>query len=416
MLSTLSLVFFLAWRFISGTKESSIRLMIRISFFAIIIGAFALTLVAAIMSGIEKATHEKLQGINPDIIIRSGGKALAYDKIAHVLEQEYSSLIAATSPQALSHALITVNEESSTPTVVAMIGIDPQKQEATTSLSTMIEQSSVQQPKNYPLQHLVTDKSVLIGKQLAQLLGVKVGDSLALLFVPDEQPQTTHITLHRSLVTVGGIFTTGIDEYDTNVVFCSLPLFFDLFPHEGTSTIGIKLRPQVSTASTLKLLKQRFSSLSVLSWQDLYSPLVAALALEKYAMFVILLLISLMASMSIVSVLFMMVTHKRTDIAVLISMGMSQRTCSYIFICIGMGIALSAACIGIFGAAIMSWLLNTYPLITLPDVYYITHLPAKISWPLIAIVLIITLLLSFLATWLPVRRLRKITIPNILKN
>lgn len=412
MLSSYLLAPFLAWRFIHGTREGSIRLMMRVCFFGIALGTFALTLVAAIMNGFEKATHSKLQGINTDIIIRAGGKPLAYDKIAAVLKQDYSTLVAAASPQSMGHALITPDTtQEMQPAVVGVLGIDPELQAKTSTLA-----STVIDPAGTSLLPLQNESTVMLGEHLAQLLGVAVGDSLSLLFVPDEEPTTSTITLSRTKVIVGGIFKTGIDEYDANIMLCSLKLFHELFPEMGITQIGIKLQPNVNAQQTLTLLRNRFNSLQLFSWKELYPAIVEALALEKYAMFIILALITLVASMSIISLLFMIVTHKRTDIAIFTTMGMSRHTLVAVFIFIGVAVAMTAAMVGLVLAVIASWLLNTYPIIKLPDVYYVSHVPAELSWPLIGAILFLTLALSFLATWLPVQRIRKLNIPTVLKN
>ena len=412
MITLFGISSFIAWRFVRGTQESSIRLMMRICFFGIAIGTFALTLVAAVMNGFEKATHQKLQGINSDIIIRSNGKPIDYDKVASVLTKEYNSSLEASSPQAINHLLITTKNttEPSMPNVAGIIGIDPLKQGVISTLEkTLIK------PADATLSSILQPSHILIGEQLANLLGIRVGDQVSLLFVTDEEPVDDSIMLSRSSATVGGIFKTGIDEYDTNMIFCSLDYFSELFPRTGITSIGLKLRPGVSP-SIIRSLQDRFSTLQVISWKDLYLPLVAALALEKYAMFLILILITLVASMSIVSLLFMMVTHKQPDIAILATMGMSHRAIACIFIIIGMGITMAATLTGILLAAIASWFLNTYPLIKLPDVYYVTHLPASLPWSLVATVIAITLFLSFCATWFPAQRIRKLSLSTIFKN
>lgn len=384
--------------------------MMRICFFGIAISTFALTLVAAIMTGFEKATHEKLQGINTDIIIRSE-QCINYEKVDAVLKQDYNHLVAASSPQSLGHALISNEDEASTPAVVIIIGIDPDKQAATSTLAT-----TIREPQNKAFSSLFHNRSLIIGEQLAHLLGTYVGDPVSLLFAPQEEPTSKTVTLSRSKAIIGGIFKTGIDEYDTNVIFCSKDLFADLFPEAGITTIGIKVRASTDASKTLLVLKKRFSSLQVYSWKDLYPAIVEALALEKFAMVIILILISLMASMSIVSLLFMIVTHKRADIAILATMGMSQSNIGTIFILMGMGVAMAATITGLTLALGASWLLTTYQLIKLPDAYYVSHLPAHVSWPLVGAVLGITTLLSFLATWLPARRASKLNTSAVLKS
>jgi len=149
--------------------------------------------------------------------------------------------------------------------------------------------------------------------------------------------------------------------------------------------------------------------------EQLYPALLEALKLEKYAMFLILALITLVASMSIISLLFMQITQKRADIAILKSMGLSAGNISKIFLYVGITIAFFGSAIGLGLAFVAGWLLEKYPFIQLPDAYYVSHLPAKMEWPIFIAVFAIVMILSFLSTWIPARRTKKINISRILR-
>src|SRR5207302_1389175 len=148
---------------------------------------------------------------------------------------------------------------------------------------------------------------------------------------------------------------------------------------------------------------------------DLYPALISALKLEKYALILILLLITMVASMNIIALLFMQITQKRPDIAILYAMGMRPKQIVSIFMLMGMLIASIASASGIFLAWIASLLLERYPFIELPDVYYVTHLPANMDWSLAITVFITIMLLNFMATWYTARRTQHIKIADVLR-
>ncbi len=399
---------FFAYRFFkSSTHERSISSMMLVCFLALMIGSFSLTLVLAIMNGFEQETHKKLQGIHSDIIVRAHGKSLAYEKIRSVLKQEFADVIAEITPYAFGHVLVQFGKEADISHPVTLIAINPE----TESLVTTLEQSLVNRQKK--LDEILHGNQILIGSPLAQELGVKEGDQVDLLYVPEGVQKKT-ITFATTTTDIGGLFKTGIDDIDTHAIFCSLGFFNNLFSEEGITQIGIKLRPQIPEEKTITLLKDRLH-LPVFSWKDLYQPLVSALLLEKYAMFLIILLVCLVACMNSISLLFMIIAQKQIDIALLRVMGMSQSSIIRIFLVLGFLITSSAASFGIFLAWLAALLLEKYPFIKLPDVYYVDHLPAHLTVEHSIIVFGLVCVISFIATVVPIWRIKKLSITHILK-
>ncbi len=397
----------LAQRYLWGTAyEKNISIMVRICFVSILIGSFALALVSAIMNGFELSAYEKMQGIHAQVIIRAYGNPLnekALNKILHNFND-----IKAFSPITMQHALIDNNEDTS---VVLFKGIDPIQEACVTNFEKKLEPINGVQPK---LSDLLYKNHVIIGKKLAQDLNIHPGDTINLLHAEDSQTRRNKITMAEHKAIIGGIFNTGIDEFDSSMIVGTLNFVKKLYPDSGVTQINIKLKPNVDEKKIIKQLQNKLN-LEVYSWKDLYPALVAALKLEKYAMFFILALITLVASMNIISLLFMQITQKRSDIAILHAIGAYPALIERIFLYMGMGIAATASIIGIVLAWIVSLILEYYPFITLPDIYYTTHLPAKMEWSLVITVFIVVMGLSFFATWLTARRTRTIKIANVLR-
>lgn len=395
----------LAWRFLKSSRdEKSISVMIKICFISILLSTFALTLVAAIMNGYEHATHEKLKGIHADVIITARGKSIDFKKLKEVIDTEFQGIVACISPVALSQVIIQGNKESTT--LCVLKGIDPLLEPQVSALKTMITTSSLSWDE------LLQGNTIFIGEKLSQQLGVSVGDTITILYGDDIL--NNKITFQSQQARIAALFKTGINEFDEYVILSSLSLFTELFS-QGISQVNVKLALATHEKKALTMLKSRFP-LEVSSWKDLYPALVSALALEKYAMFIILSLVILVASMNIVSLLFMFVTQKQGDIALLKSMGIADMPLMGIFIILGLCITLTASLCGIFLALGASWFLRNYPLIYLPDIYYVSHLPVYIDTSMIGMVLSITTVLSFLATLLPAYKIKHITVAQVLKN
>lgn len=405
------LPFLIAWRLVrTSSYERSISAMIKLCFWGICISTFALALIASIMKGFEEVTHQKIQGIHADLIIRSTARGLNYPAIQSIIKKDFSHLVAATTPSDIHHTLVTLQANNDVPSVAFVTSIDPATAPCVSSLAgTIIE------PVDVPFAELFKGRQVLVGKGLATELGAHTGDMLELL-VPSQDQESNYVSLEKIPAQIGGIFATGIDEFDMNGIFAAQHFVRStIAPDAQTTHINIKLKQGVDPHAAQQVLARRFAPLSVLGWYDLYPALVSALTLEKYAMLLILLLIVLIASMNTISLLFMYVTHKRRTIAVLFSLGMSQRAIIFSFMLIGISITVSAAVVGLAGAIAASFLIDHFQLIHLPDIYYSSYVPAHMSSTIVLSVFFAALILSLLATWYPTRQIRSIDVSHILK-
>ena len=127
-------------------------------------------------------------------------------------------------------------------------------------------------------------------------------------------------------------------------------------------------------------------------------------------MFCLLALITLVASMNMVSLLFMQVQAKRGDIAILKVMGMPSSQIKKIFVSIGLLISIVASTLGLLFSFVIGLFLQNYPIIQLPDVYYVSHLPAHMDIWQFVFVFCITLLISLVATLAPSSLAQKVNI------
>jgi len=408
-MNTVSLL--LAWRYVYSRKhERNISWMVVICFSSILVGSFALALVTAIMNGFEQETCKKLQGIHAAISIDAHGESLDWKAIKKVLDKEFPQIVAST-PTTSKQVIVTLPGSDDISNVVILRAIDPFTQQQVTTLKQMIEHRS---SDNF-WQNVISKNMILIGQSLAQNLEAKTGDSVSVLFIPEEgTTRTNALSFDQKDVRIGGTFKTGIDEFDNHIIYCSFAFLEHLFPDSGVTQIDLKLSGNVDEPSIIQQLKNRLH-LNVYSWKELYPALVSALKLEKYAMFLILLLIILVASMNIMSLLFTQIVQKRGDIAILKSLGMSNGAVRSIFLGMGMLIASIASISGIIIALLVCFLLKRYPCIKLPDAYYATHLPVSINPQACALIFFTIMVICFIATWLATSKATRITIASVLR-
>ena len=400
---------FLARRYLfHSAYEKNIAVMVRITFLSIFIGTFSLALVTAIMRGFEVSTHQKLQTIHPQVLISSDRQELNVSAITNVIKKEFP-LIVGASPWAQQHALIQHAQTENQPTVIVLKGIDPAREEQVTAIGQKITH-----PVGKNLSHAVTSNALAIGKKLAQELEVTVGDTTDLFYLDDMQTKKRKVTLDTTPVTIGAIFDTGIEEFDTTLAFCTLPFLQSLFPDTTIQNIGLKFAPNTNEQIQIDKLHKRLN-LDVYSWKKLYPALMSARVLEKYAMIFILLLITCVAMMNMISLLFTQITQKRSDIAILLAMGARPAQVARIFFLMGMIISCAATIAGLCAAVAACFFLERYPFITLPDIYYVTHLPAHMSMTILCVVFASIMAISLFAVWLATRSIKTINVCCVLR-
>jgi lipoprotein-releasing system permease protein len=400
----------IAWRYLKGSgQERSISVMVKICFIGIFIGSCSLALVMAIMEGFERATHEKMQGIHSQLIMKSNGNLLDTRSIEPMLKKEFPQIIG-YSPQSIGQTIVCAKGNNDLANVVMIKAIDPEKEALTSSIASKV----IQKTPGQTLASIIHDNHILIGSQAAATLNLSVGDTLELIYVANQAEHKKSLNLEKAEAVIAGIFKTGIEEFDSGLIFCSHELFKHMFNQEAVDQITLKLDPHANEDQTIQQLKSRFK-LEVFSWKDLYPALVSALKLEKYVMFIILALITLVAAMNMVSLLFMHIIQKKGDIAILKTMGMKNGQINAIFFIMGIIIASIASFCGLVAAWCIGLLLQRYPLITLPDAYYVTHIPVHLDLQIFACIFAVIMLMSILATWLPIRNIKNIHIANVLR-
>lgn len=403
----------IAWRYLTGSMyERSLSVMVIVSFVGIFIGSCALALVSAIMHGFDAQTRKQMQGIHPQALIQSY-EPIDFQHLAEVLKIEFpeiESIAPASSAFGLAHATAQENQHQS-PIVVMISAIDP---EATMRVTTLHEKIVTNTPLALLTSSAEHEDVVFIGSSLAESLCVEVGDSLDLLYASDQQPKNKKLQFNAHEVTVAGIIKTGYEDMDGRLVLCAYSLFDKLFPDIGIQEAHLKFAPSTHIPAAIAALKARLG-LDVYTWQDLYPAVLAALTLEEYVSFLVIALITLVASMNILALLFMQITSKRTDIALLKTMGLNASAITNIFIYMGLTIAAAASICGIACAAILSYCIDHYQLFPLPDVYYVSHVPAQMTMWIPFLVLGIVLSMSLFATIIPTRRIHTMSVASILR-
>lgn len=400
-------IFYFAQCFLTSKYQNpSIKIMIKTCQIAIMIATFALALIFSIMTGFEEATYQKMQSIYPDMIIDSNDQAidlLSWDLIA----QNNKKLIKNYAEQKIGNALLMASIDEN-PMMIIVHGINPNKE----GLVSNIESKIITPEKK--LENIIAENKIMIGDKLAKNLELSLGDSVMIL-CPKNQSDITSMQFTTHIAIINAIFKTGIEDFDAALIYCDQNFYAKIFPESDISHIHLQLT-NLQDEKKLKEILQKQIHADIYSWKDLYPSLLSALKLEKWAMFLILILIICVASMNIISVIFMYIAKKQRDIAILLCMGMTRQKIRAIFIWLSIFIAFPAASLGLLLAAMVGIILKNYPCLKLPDNIYDTqYLPIKLELHIFCVILILTVLISLLASLYATKNIKKINIVELLK-
>jgi len=154
----------------------------------------------------------------------------------------------------------------------------------------------------------------------------------------------------------------------------------------------------------------RADNVQIIDWTQSNNSFFAAVQVEQNVMFLILTLIILVAAFNVISSLIMMVKDKTRDIAVLRTLGAGRSAVMRIFLMCGASVGFTGTLIGFIIGVVFCWNIDTIQhwveaitgtSVFNPEVYYLTHLPARLDWHEVAQVVLMALVLSLLATLYP---------------
>jgi lipoprotein-releasing system permease protein len=244
---------------------------------------------------------------------------------------------------------------------------------------------------------------LVIGNELAETLGVSVGDSVMATSPQGELTPLGVIPSYRKF-RVAGIFHSGFYQYDSATGFLRLSDAQKLFSEPDVITvINFKIDDLYKAEAVGREIEQAAGKgFQTSNWMDENRELFTALALEKTVTFIIIGLIVLVAALNILIALTMMVMEKTRDIAVLMSFGVLPGQVRRIFLMQGLLISLLGTAAGLVLGYVASWAGGHYHFIHLSAaVYNIDTLPFAPSWRDGVLVALVSIGVSLLATVYP---------------
>jgi len=364
-----------------------------------LIGVTALDFILSMMNGFEKEVRSRIIGTTAHVSVFSTyneGIENYQELIPGIKEVKHVETVA---PYIYYKAAIASKTGSDG---IVVRGIDPEKERLVTDLERNLKVGSLYlEPEGDEL------PGILLGATLADRLGVESGDNVVLFSLKEGSLTTGWSQPKASKLKVKGIFETGMYEYDASLVYISLPTAQKLF-NLGTKVTGlhVKLDNLYQAGKVAKELEEKLGyHYYALDWMHMHKNLFSWMALEKYAMFIVLSLIVAVAAFNIISTLIMVVIEKRKDIGILKSMGSTNSSIMKIFMLEGLVVGTIGIILGSIFGYILCWIQKSFNIISLPpEIYFISSLPVDMRPLDFILVASAAMILTFLATVYPARR------------
>lgn len=399
-------------------RHRTISLNTFVSVAGITLGVAALIGTLGIMTGFKEDLQAKILGTTSHIVIHERTRENMADYGTLVKRVEEVPHVLAATPFVYRQVLLT---SQSAVQGIILRGIDPQRERRVTDLAKNVKvgrlddleqtsmggqvQSSAGQGASDPgIAPTPGHPGIILGKELSMRLGGFLGDSVNVVSPVGPTSAIGAVAMVPKIrtFTVVGVFESGMYEYDSSLAYIALGEAQKFFNMGNTvSGIEVKVDEIFMTNEIARAIEQALGlTYWARDWMQLNRNLFSALKLEKIMMFLLLVLITIVASFNIVSTLTMIVSEKQREIAILKAMGATRKAIMRIFMLNGLIIGLTGTVIGIPLGYTFLWLIQTYWTFD-PTVYYISHVPVHVQALDVILVSFSAILISFAATLYP---------------
>lgn len=394
----------IGWRYTRqgrrGQKKNGFISFISVmSVASIALGVMALIVVLSVMNGFQKEVRDRMLSVIPHIEVLSYEGAMADWKTpATIVEQ--NPHVKGVAPFSSGQGLLSTGRNVRG---VLLRGIDPQREPTVSDINKQMFTGSLSDLK-------VGEYNIVLGLDLARLLGVRVGDKVNVI-IPQGRATPAGIVPRMRAFTVTGIFSSGHYEYDSSMAVINMKDCQTLMHHTGPDGLRIRVDDMnEAPAIAYELLTALKGDYAVTDWSRQNRTWFAAVQVEKRMMTIILFLIVLVGAFGLVSSMVMTVTEKQSDIAILRTLGASPGSIMTIFMVQGaivgvVGVACGVA-LGLLIACNLDVIVPTieslFGVQFLPkEVYFISSLPSDPRMSDIVPIASFSLILSLLATIYP---------------
>jgi len=397
----LSLVRYLIKRFLRFDKEQPfIFLSALLAFSGIALGVMVLIIAMALMNGFDNEFKKKLTVMNYPLTIQPKFYGTVNTTLLQDLEEKFPEL--SFSPYINSSVLCRYDTQLEGG---YLFGVDFRRE---AKVNSVVAEGLKQ--------HIPVGFEVMTGKALIKEYGLRQGDKLTYIFTQLE-PGGIAMAPKMKRFNPTAVFDSGLSAYDKGYSYTTLESMQKVLALPEGLYDGIHVHSLNPQADIVKITAALPDTVTVRGWWEDNGNFFAALAMEKTSLFIVLMLIILIAAINIISSLLMTVMNRRSEIALLLSLGASKQEIKRVFLILGVIIGtlgiVTGSLLGFFGI----WILGSFDIISLPaDVYPTSTLPLDLTVIDFFSIIIGAFCIVLLSAWYPAKKAADVDPLTVLRN
>ncbi|HHO0560844.1 TPA: ABC transporter permease [Campylobacter coli] len=397
-----SVLKYLLFKYLRFDKEQPfINLSMLLAFLGVCVGLCVLLVAMAIMNGFDKEFEKRFFVMNYPITIVPKFYSPMNDDLVTELKREFPHLL--FSPYISTQVVAKADNRFEGGVLFGVNFNDEVKINEVVAKALKDENLS--------------GFDILVGSVLADELNLHKNDKLSLIF-SNLSPSGFSLVPQAKRFNVKARFASGLIFYDKAYMYTDVNALRKVLGISNQQSYdGVHVYSENAFKDVEKLKSYLKSDYAVVGWWEQNQNFFSALKLEKRALFIVLMLIILVASLNIVSSLLMIVMNRRTEIALLLALGTSKLEVKKSFFALGMLIGGGGMIIGIILAFFVLWLLGNFDIVTLPaDVYGTSKLPLDLSVMDFSLTLVGALIIIALSSYYPAKKATQINVLDTLRN
>lgn len=382
-------------------KQPFINLSMLLAFLGVCVGLCVLLVAMAIMNGFDKEFEKRFFIMNYPITVLPKFYALVDDDFVKDLRKTFPDLL--FSPY-ISTQVVVKAEDRFEGGVLFGVHFNDEKKINEVFAKALKDEN-------------LSGFDILIGSELVNEFGFRKNDKLSLIF-SNFNPNGFSLIPQSKRFNIKAYFTSGLAFYDKVYMYTDVDALRKVLGMSQNSNYnGVHVYSNDAFKDAQKLQSYLQKDYLVIGWWEQNKNFFSALKLEKRALFIVLMLIILVASLNIVSSLLMIVMNRRNEIALLLALGASKTEIKKTFFALGMLIGSSGMIVGIVLAFVALWLLGNFDIISLPsDVYGTSKLPLDLSIIDFSLTIIGALIIIALSSFYPAKKATQIDVLETLRN
>jgi len=370
------------------------------AFLGIAAGVMVMMIALCITNGIQKEFKERLFVMNYPLTVVSYSEGIE-NKVIQKIQAHFPEL--KLSPYYTTQ-VISKNEHGIQGSMV--YGVDFAKEAAINSVFA----KAVKGKNNH------SKYSIVIGDTLSVDMGAKAGEKLLLYFSEQQAVGFSTMPLQKRFV-INSIFDSGLQAYDKGIIYTTHQALQRLLKRDTAKYDGIHIYSDKPMEMIGKIAEILPDDAGIEGWWQQNGNFFTAMEMEKKVYFLVLLFIILIASLNIISSLLMTVMSRRSEIALMRTLGASQKEIKGIFYRLGLLIGSAGILIGTLLGLLGMWALRTFDIITLPeDVYGSSKLPVDLSLSDFGLIILGASLIVMLSALYPAKKAASTDPLNVLRN